>query len=1463
MNQDGLPKSLSYQPIYHVSLGFPMEKVIRKIERAIVISLILLSSALIVFGASTVAADDSTVPGIPTGLTATAGNGQVILAWNAPDSDGGAAIDYYIVYQDTVEVNQVASTSTTIVDLTNGQSYTFVVAAHNSVGTGLSSDSIDSTPYTVPNAPTGYSALPGNGQVTLSWAAPSFDGGAAIDYYIVYQDGDDVKHVTSTSTTITGLTNGRSYSFAVAAHNLAGVGALTSAISTTPFSVPGTPTGLTATAGNEQVGLAWNAPGSDGGAAIDYYIVYQDDDDVKHVTSTSTTISYLENGRSFSFAVAAHNTAGVGAQTAAVSSTPFTVPGTPTGLTATAGNGQVVLAWNTPGSDGGAAIDYYVVYQDSVDVKHITSTSTTISGLENGRSYSFRVAAHNTAGVGALTPAVSSTPITAPGAPTGLTATAGNGQVVLAWNTPGSDGGAEIEYYVVYQDSVDVKHVTSTSTTITGLTNGHSYSFMVAAYNSIVIGAQSEETTSIPYTVPNAPTGYSAVPGNGQVVLDWVAPTFDGGRPIDYYVVYQDSVDVKHVTSTSTTISGLENGISYSFTLAAHNLAGNGIQSSVMPSTPYTIPGAPTALTAIFGSGQVTLSWNAPSFNGGAAIDYYVVYQDSVDVKHVTSTSTTIIGLENGRSYSFAVAAHNLAGVGAQTPAIGTTPLTVPGAPTGLTATAGNEQVGLSWSEPSNGGAAIDYYVVYQDTVDVKHVTSTSTTISGLTNGQSYTFVVAAHNSVGTGPNSDSIDPTPYTAPNAPTGNTAVPGSGQVTLSWTAPSFDGGATIDHYIVYQDGVALPYQYSGPMTVITGLVNGKTYNFTVAAHNLAGNGIQSSVMPSTPYTIPGAPTALTAVFGSGQVTLSWAPPGDNGGAAIDYYIVYQDGIALTDHATDPMAVISGLTNGQAYSFTVVAHNIAGISSMSEPATSKPYTTPGAPTGFTAVAGNAKVVLSWSVPAYDGGSPIDYFVVYQNGLALPGHIFGLTVTVSSLVNGQDYSFTVSAHNAAGLGANSPVIYATPFTVPGAPTSFSGIAGNQNVTLSWAPPSNLNGLPLYGYSVYRGLSANSMMMIVDNTSQRNFLDEGLTNGLTYFYQVVAINAAGNGPAAALSVEPLGVASPPRNVRVISGDTSAILSWQAPVTNGGYPLSSYKIFRSDPGNVSSLVGSVGPNVLNFVDGTTVKGKTYSYFVEASNQYGDSAPSETTPQIHIYSLVKIETISYATAATPAYSIKLTAHVSQVKDGQNISGLGVVFQYSVTAGSTWKSISSRVSDSNGNCTVEWIPVATGNFTIKATWVGNDEYLPTVSTTNLAVTSYDNQYLTVQSNSTISILAFDSVSKALSFNVNGASGTSGYARIAVSKGLVANGSDIRISMDGANISYTLSSTDSAWLLYFTYHHSAHHIVADLNATPGVIIKGESSNTVNTDLIFVAIFLIGCAFSALLFFVRMRKDKREGDN
>ncbi|MEI6796604.1 MAG: fibronectin type III domain-containing protein, partial [Methanomassiliicoccales archaeon] len=127
---------------------------------------------------------------------------------------------------------------------------------------------------------------------------------------------------TALTYTDAGLTNGQNYWYQVSAVNAAGEGANASALSTTPFTLPSAPAGLVATGGNVQIALRWTAP-SNGGSAIDYYVIYQNGSALNlHPTGLTVTITGLNNGVNYSFAVAAHNAAGLGSQSAAISSSP-------------------------------------------------------------------------------------------------------------------------------------------------------------------------------------------------------------------------------------------------------------------------------------------------------------------------------------------------------------------------------------------------------------------------------------------------------------------------------------------------------------------------------------------------------------------------------------------------------------------------------------------------------------------------------------------------------------------------------------------------------------------------------------------------------------------------------------------------------------------------------------------------------------------------------------------------------------------------------------------------------------------------------------------------------------------------------------------------------------------------------------------------------------------------------------
>jgi len=195
----------------------------------------------------------------------------------------------------------------------------------------------------------------------------------------------------------------------------------------------------------------------------------------------------------------------------------------------------------------------------------------------------------------------------------------------------------------------------------------------VTATNAVGTGGASAASNAvIPATVPGAPTGATATPGNTQASVSWTAPASSGGSPITYYTVRSSpgsfSVQTANGMTTTATVTGLSNGTSYTFTVTATNAVGTGPASAASNAViPATVPTAPLNVSAIGGMGQATVSWLAPASNGGANISSYTVTSSPGSIQAVvggSSTTATVTGLTNGASYTFAVTATNAIGTG-------------------------------------------------------------------------------------------------------------------------------------------------------------------------------------------------------------------------------------------------------------------------------------------------------------------------------------------------------------------------------------------------------------------------------------------------------------------------------------------------------------------------------------------------------------------------------------------------------------------------------------------------------------------------------------------------------------------------------------------------------------------------------------------------------------------------------
>lgn len=377
------------------------------------------------------------------------------------------------------------------------------------------------------------------------------------------------------------------------------------------------------------------------------------------------------------------------------------------------------------------------------------------------------------------------------------------------------------------------------------------------------------------------------------------------------------------------------------------------------------------------------------------------------------------------------------------------------------------------------------------------------------------------------GPNSAPLSP-----PSQPLNLAAVPTDGQVSLTWTPPTYDGGSPVLNYRIYRRTGYASEEYVAqigtiPMYTDSGLTNGVSYSFRVAARNVVGEGLRSDVAETIPATVPGPPLGLAAVAESRLVTLTWIPPVDNGGSVLTNYAIYRgtnpgSRFLLAEIGDVIQYVDIGLANGQTYYYAVAAENAVGEGAASDGVAATPtavFTVPGPPVRLSASGGDRRVTLTWEPPVDNGGSPVSRYSVYR-GLFIGGEAFleevrnELTYADVGLQNGQTYFYRVAAATSIGEGAKSDSLGAVPHSVPDPPIALSAAAGNGQVTLTWLAPVDTGGAPLTHFSIYRGTTPGEGTYVASTSvDTRTYRDTDLTNGVRYYYRVTASSTFGEGP--------------------------------------------------------------------------------------------------------------------------------------------------------------------------------------------------------------------------------------------------------------------------------------------------------------------------------------------------------------
>lgn len=375
-----------------------------------------------------------------------------------------------------------------------------------------------------------------------------------------------------------------------------------------PSSTPSVPQGVSATAGLGQATLSWSAPASSPGSPLSGYAITPYLGSTALETErvglvTSFTVPNLANGQTYTFSVAAINGYGSGTAATTSSVTPG-LPGTPSNVVpVSAGNGTVNVSWSAASSAGASAITGYRVSSGTkTTLSWGTGTSTSVAGLTNGRRYYFTVSAMNVFGTGpSATSSSSATPnAVAPGAPTGVVATAGSASATVSWTAPASNGGDAITSYTItpYVGSTAQPTTTASSSpaTVSALTNGTTYTFTVKAVNAVGTGAESTASLAvIPQTTP-------VIPGLALTLDKGSNATYAIGTPVTY-------------TATLTVNTGAQETVSYQDVLPS-GVSGSGASIAVNGTAcaaPVTCSATSSTISVsgltIPASGQVTVSY--------------------------------------------------------------------------------------------------------------------------------------------------------------------------------------------------------------------------------------------------------------------------------------------------------------------------------------------------------------------------------------------------------------------------------------------------------------------------------------------------------------------------------------------------------------------------------------------------------------------------------------------------------------------------------------------------------------------------------------------------------------------------------------------------------------------------------------------------------------------------------------
>uniref|UniRef100_A0A672NW57 Titin n=1 Tax=Sinocyclocheilus grahami TaxID=75366 RepID=A0A672NW57_SINGR len=712
--------------------------------------------------------------------------------------------------------------------------------------------------------------------------------------------------------------------------------------------------------------------------------------------------------------------------------------------------------------------------------KSLNFTQLSIDSCDRRDSGKYTVTLQNSSG--SVSEFVAVKVLDTPGAPLNLVVKdIKKDSVTLVWEPPLIDGGAKIKNYIVDKRESTRKAYANITTKcskttykVENLAEGAMYYFRVMAENEYGVGLPVETKTASKASEVPQPVGKVMLTDVTKVSasLTWEKPEHDGGSRIAGYLIEMQPKGTDkwgvaaNVKTCEGTVTGLTGGQEYLFRVLAYNEKGK--------SEPKPLA-APVIVNDLTIEPSLKLQFNTYSVKSGKDFKLEIPIfgrpkpkitwsKDGQSLKvtsRVTTSNTptsTILQITEACKDDlgkYTVTATN--SVCAVKEDISIIILDKPGQPSGPIKVneVSNNSVSVSWEPPEyTGGCQVKHYIVEKrDTTETTwqvvagSVARTSLKITKLKTGAEYQFRVVAENRYGKGAPLDSktiVVQYPYKPPGPP-GTPYVDDvtSDSITLSWAPPEYDGGCSINNYIVEKrDTNTTEWQIVSTNVARTSvkvprLTQGSEYQFRIYAVNRYGKGkpIDSpGITAEYTFKQPGPPSTprvahATKVF----MLVTWNEPVNDGGSTVlGYHLERKERSSILWTKVNRTIIkdtefkVTGIEEGMTYEFRIYAENIAGIgkaSKVSEPIAARDPCDPPSQPVVTSIT-KSSVSLFWTKPEYDGGAKVTGYIIECRDLPEGRwircnftNVIETCFDVTGLTLDEKYDFHVIAKNAAGL--------------------------------------------------------------------------------------------------------------------------------------------------------------------------------------------------------------------------------------------------------------------------------------------------------------------------------------------------------------------------------------------------------------------------------------------------------------